>query len=39
VVGGHGQQGDDRLRGVAVAAGRGSQAVADLDAATIWPAL
>jgi hypothetical protein len=39
LVGGHGQQGDDRLRGVAVAAGRGSQAVADLDAAAIWLAL
>jgi hypothetical protein len=39
VVGGHGQQGDDRLRGVAMAAGRGSQAVADLDAAAIRPAL
>ena len=36
MVGGHGQQGDDRLRGVAVAAGRRSQAVADLDAATLW---
>jgi hypothetical protein len=37
LVGGHAQQGDDRLRGVAVAAGRGSQAVADFDAAAIWP--
>lgn len=36
VVGGHGQQGDDRLGGVAMAACRGSQAVADLDAAAIW---
>ena len=39
MVGGHGQQGDDRLRGVAMAAGRGSKAVADLDAAAIWLAL
>ena len=39
VVGGHGQEGDDRLCGVAVAAGRGSQAVADLDAAAVWLAL
>ena len=39
VVGGHGQQGDDRLGGVAMAAGRGNQAVADLDAAAIWLAL
>ena len=39
VVGGHGQQGDDRLRGIAVAAGRGGQAVADLDAAAIRLAL
>ena len=39
VIGGHGQQADNRLRGVAVAAGRGSQAVADLDRTTIWLAL
>ena len=39
VVGGHGEQGDDRLRGISLAAGRGSQAVADLDAAAIWLAL
>ena len=39
LVGGNGQQGHDRLRGVAMAAGRGSQAVADLDAAVIWLAL
>src|SRR5271170_4379814 len=39
VVGGDGQQGDDRLCGVAVAAGRWSQAVADLDAAAVWLAL
>src|ERR1700677_2608070 len=38
-VGGHAQQGDDGLRGVAMAAGGGSQAVADLDAAAIWLAL
>ena len=36
MVGGHGQQGDHRLCGVAVAAGRRSQAVADLDAAAVW---
>ena len=39
VVGGHGQQGDDRLGGLAVPAGRGGQAVADLDAAALWLAL
>jgi hypothetical protein len=39
VVGGNGQQGDDRLRGVAVAAGRGNQALADLGAAAIGLAL
>lgn len=36
IVGSHGLQGDDRLRGIAVAAGGGSQAVADLDDAAIW---
>ena len=36
MVGGHGQQGDDSLGGIAMAAGRGSEAVADLDAAAIW---
>ncbi len=35
VVGGHAEQRDDRLRGVAVAPGRGSQAVADLNTAGI----
>ena len=36
MVGGHGQQGDDRLRGVAMAAGRRSQAEPDLDDDAIW---
>jgi len=39
VIGGYGQQGDDRLCGITVATGRRSQAVADLDAAVIWLAL
>jgi hypothetical protein len=38
-VGGYGQQRDERLCGVAVAAGRRSQTVADLDAAAVWLAL
>ena len=38
VVGGHREQGDGRLCGVAVAAGRRSQAVADLDASAVWRA-
>jgi hypothetical protein len=39
LVGGHGHQSDESLRGVTVAAARGSQAVADLHDAAIWLAL
>jgi hypothetical protein len=39
LTGGHGQQGGDRLRGISVAAGRRSQAIADLDPAAGWLAL
>lgn len=39
VVGRQSKECDDRLCGVAVATGRGSQAVADLDAAAFWLAL
>ena len=39
VVGRHGHQADDRLGGIAMAPGRGHQAVADLDTAVIGLAL
>ena len=39
MVGRDGQQGDDRLCGVTVAASRRSQSIADLDAVPAWPTL